>query len=506
MFKCLAKSNFFENLSCLVSIVLTFLAVYIIVCAFFPGVYDVDTSFQLQQAMSGSYRDWHSPLMSYFWSALIKLTGLTEVLFIFHSVILLVSGICWVLVFNKLGFGKILIPIFLASPIVTSLSGFVIKDVGFAYSMLLSCGILAFSIVNQEQINRKVIWSMYIVSLGVLFYAVGVRVNGPLGVLFYAVGVRVNGIFSAVPIIFLIIQTIIMNRTNYGMWKTYAISTVYTLLIVSVMMIGIQFFYYKIINAKKTYHTQYILLFDLAGISAISNNDYFPAYIRTSDKHDIQSINNAYKKTKGVADNMFYSKQKLIPLNKDKKLQKKLRLAWINALLKEPLAYLKHRWSLFNYLMLSSPHIGIFQNNENRDLIFESTEVPKIARHFHKINFPGDASIKNFVGKSNLKVQGSFLTLGWFWFILLFIEFIVGILFVRNKYFQSVILLLSSSGILYIYPYFFIVPASHFRYLYWGVISASICFFCIVAWIKCMFTTTKMYRSLGFQKESTSTE
>lgn len=494
------RKNSFFNLSCVVSIVLTFFAVYITVSAFFPGFYDEDSMDQLGQATNELYRDWHSPLMSWLWSILIKLTGLTEILFIFHSIILLASGVCWVLVFNKFGFGKILIPIFLASPLVTSFSGFVIKDVGFAYSMLFSCGVLAFGIVNQEQIKRKRFtwWSTCVVSLCILFYAIGVRLNG---------------IFSAVPVIFLIVR-ITMNRTNYGIWKTYVISALYTLLIFSVMIIGIQFFYYKIINAKRTYHTQYILLLDLAGISTISDNDYFPAYIRTSDKYDIQSINNAYKRamdkeTRGVANNMFYS-QKLIPMNEDGKLQKKLRLVWMNTLLKEPLTYLKHRWSLFNYLIMMTPphlhYIKISHSSERRDSLFEKNYVPKNARYFHKVNFTGDAIIKNFVEKTNLKFQKSFLALGWFWFVLLLIEFIVGIFFVRNKSFQSLILLLSSSGMLYIYPYFFIVPASHFRYLYWGVISGSVCLFCIVAWIKYMFTTSRMCRSLKLQKKFRSTE
>lgn len=329
-----------------------------------------------------------------------------------------------------------------------------------------------------------------------------------LCVLFYAVGVRLNGILSAVPVVFLIVR-ITMNRTNYGMWKTYVTSAVYTLLIFSVMIIGIQFFYYKVINAKRTYPTQYILLLDLAGISTISGNDYFPAYIRTSDEHDIQSINNAYKRamdkeTRGVADNMFYS-QKLIPMNEDGKLQKKLRLAWMNTLLTEPLVYLEHRWNLFNHLIMMTPphlhYVRISQSGEYRDSLFKRAHVPKSARYFHKVNFTGDAIIKNFVEKTDLKFQKSLPALGWFWFVLLLVEFLVGVLFVRNKGFQSLILLLSSSGILYIYPYFFIVPASHFRYLYWGVISGSVCLLCIVAWIKHLFTTSGMCRSLKFQKK-----
>lgn len=61
---------------------------------------------------------------------------------------------------------------------------------------------------------------------------------------------------------------------------------------------------------------------------------------------------------------------------------------------------------------------------------------------------------------------------GWFWLIVLSAVIVVS-LFLRRQPLAGVATALAISGLAYILPYYFIVPASDFRYIYWSIIAGS---------------------------------
>ena len=427
---------------------------------------------QLKQAISGSYEDWHPPMMAWFWSILIKLTGVVESLFIFHCLVLLASGIVWILILKKLHspfFILLAIPLLFASPIVTVHSGMIWKNVGFAYVMLLSCGLLSLCIIKKR-------YSVFILTIMFLF-------------LIYSFGIRLNGVFAIIPIVFFLIQKIVLKRGGrIASYKTNVISLALSITILFAAGVGIQFFYYKILDTKKIYITQYILFSDIIGVSAMTGHDYLPDYVKNSPSYNRQKTIDVYKLSMDITGNLdflfFYQDRKTnqlkIPLHKDAKSERELKAAWFRVVLNHPLLYLKNRWVFFNSLMSRGViYPGeMFRRDVLRKVRFMSSNFPEKYKH-PAYQIQGHEMIKKFVEKNS---DIYFLRIGWLWFTLLLVGMGLGLFFIKDRYLRPIIMIVSTSGFLHMAHYFFITQASDFRYLYWPTLAGSITFVLIALW------------------------
>ena len=445
MIKVLNKS---PQLLILLSITLALLSISIIFFASYPGFYSPDSHNQLLQALAGEYEDWHSPLMSWTWSILIRMTNLIESMFIFHTIILFTAAVYWVLISNKLvGFRcSLFIPLLLISPVITVFFGTVWKDVGFAYFMLLSCGILILGILNNK------ISILLLVTVSFL--------------LFFSFGFRANGIFAIIPIIFLSSWCFFKN-TKGKMLKS--ITT--TGIIILVIVLSTDVFYYSILNAKKSSPFRATQLNDLTGISATSGKNYFPE-ISNKIPGFFKKIQKGYKGMAVYAniDHMIFLKQ--APFS-----QKELSVSWINSIRKNPALYLKHRWMIFCSIMNKAWHSS---SRRPLNILINDGKGPYV----YDINFKGLTIFHRFLSINDDLGQIGFLQSGWFWPILLLSEIIAGVFIIRDKKIKVIILLLSSSGMLYLLPYFIIAPSCDFRYLYWSTIAAALCFLFTISRLK----------------------
>jgi hypothetical protein len=439
-------------------------SLYLTLSAFFPGVYTNDSADQLRQALTESYQDWHPPLMAWLWSVLINATGHIESLMVFHLLLLMAAAIYWARIFEclQIGFSALVIPAFLASPIVINFSGVVWKDVGFAFSLFLCCGIVGLALVEKcISLSRSIV----VISL-----------------LTYASGVRLNGILAIFPIaIFLIWLIVTTHKPKFSRTATIAFTATTSFFLLAVLVAGVQLFSYQYLKTEKRYPIQYLELYDIAGISSISSLDYFPDFIKKLPEHNIQRISEGYAKSIswGNANNLLFPNQdgsaSLIPLSTDAELQRQLRASWLKAIFEEPSAYLKHRLSVVNFLMSKGFYSSEKpQSNAGRKLVLEANSVEQKMIRVLEFNFPGEASAKEFLSNSIAWTQGSFLYIGWFWLILLLVELFVGLIIMQRARSGLLIVMVSASGLLYVLPYLIVAPASDFRYLYWSSISGGI--------------------------------
>nr|VFK11750.1 MAG: hypothetical protein BECKLPF1236B_GA0070989_102412 [Candidatus Kentron sp. LPFa] len=443
-----------RKIDTLVSGLLLLLSVYMSLSAFYPGVYTPDSGEQLYQALEGRYTDWHPPLMAWVWSILIGLTDSFTSLFFAHHIILLLAGFAWIGFFARLGFSRLalLVPLLLASPLLTNFSGVVWKDVGYAFSMLLAAGILA-NFTLSKRLTFFGIFSIFCL-------------------LVYAYGVRMNGVFAVFPLLYAMFFIVVkQKRRAISPLRIYFLAGSLAIFSVFLIVSGIFYFKDKIIDAEKSYAFQYVQLYDIAGISAISGGDYFPEYIKSFKGYDIEKIKNGYGH--GSANNLIYSVEPLLPLSNDSLSQTELKSSWLASILHEPLAYLEHRWAVFSFLMEKKLYSQErVQSNEDRMSLFKRTNVNTDKINVVGVDFPGYLSSRRFINKTHSYALGSIIYSGWFWLSILIVQ-MVSCAFLEKSPFRFVLFTIALSGVLYILPYFVVSPASSFRYLYWGSISGA---------------------------------
>ena len=444
------------------SISLTFLSIGVLFHFYYPGNYaNSDTFSQFDQALNNSYMDWHPPLMAWTWSILLKITNLTASMFIFHTLLLFISAICWTFIFNKLlGFSfSLFIPFLILSPVITEYFSWVVKDVGFAYYMLLACGVLTLGVIKNK---------MSALLLATVFF-----------LSFAALGTRLNGIFAIIPIVFFS-SWFFFEKKKRKILKSVATTGIVMFGLFSCLHI----FNYYFLSSKKCYPFQYIQRLDLIFISTAVGKNYFPARIKF--------LWEMYK-GKDVSSNIIFGGKanNVMPdnysCNYPNSSRKELTYAWITSIMENPFLYLKLRLKMFrsglNYSGNTLRNLSFRTNKRERSM----AKLMKDRSIFANLTFDNTSFKELNISRWPLIISNEVfymvylvpfhLTGGWFWFIFLFSEMIIGIFFVQDKNLRSIILLLSLSGILYLLPYYIILPVGNTRYIYWSVISGTFCFF-----------------------------
>lgn len=175
---------------------------------FAPGYMSPDSIDQLQQAMGRTpLTDWHPPVLSLVWRALIAVTGMPASMAVLQSVIFwgalwVVARCVWDLTASRAGSLAVL-GLGLTPPVLTFL-GVVWKDVHAAISLLAACAValVALRLRLRDSCPPTVMrWAL--LWLGVLFLA-------------YAILVRKNAFFAALPVFALLVL---------ALWRTPGLRT-----------------------------------------------------------------------------------------------------------------------------------------------------------------------------------------------------------------------------------------------------------------------------------------
>ena len=286
----------------------------------YPGALSPDATAQYQQAITGSYNDWHPPVMAYLWSKLLILSHGPAAMLAVH-VFLYWGGLCAIADgLRRVGRPISALVVLLSgiSPLILYYVGIIYKDVGLSSAFLAGFGLIFW---HKAQGHNWRWWS----------------VVGVVAVLAYGTLVRSNGPFALAPIALYALHPKLAGRA--GAWSIAALATVI------VAMFGSQLVNRQVFKASKSGVEQTLQLYDLVGIAHHSgDNSVLPNDLRSGaavrgcytprywDALHTAACGNIFDKlaTPGTAARNAMTGQ------------------WLRAIVRHPIAYSVHRLKHYN--------------------------------------------------------------------------------------------------------------------------------------------------------------
>ncbi len=155
------------------SLILGLFALSLEILLFWPGGISVDTMEQYSQAESGTFSDWHPPMMAFLWRLSEQFLKGASGFFIFQTGLLFAAYfLFWRFVYSVSKRLSLFIPLVSVLPITIGLSGMLWKD-----TFLVSVSLFFMALVLT---NKPVSTSRILFSCLVFFVALSVRHNGVL--------------------------------------------------------------------------------------------------------------------------------------------------------------------------------------------------------------------------------------------------------------------------------------------------------------------------------------
>lgn len=324
---------------------------------YWPGLMTPDSQVQLKQALNFSFSSHHPPMMAFVWHYLMKVIPGQDGLFILHLSMLWTAAALFYRSFKiqslPYAWLFILLPFL---PTILCFSGFIWKDVGFAFSYLCCAALLS---QPQPYARKKVV-----------LYCIG-----GLVLLCYGTCLKYQAIFLAP------LMALWMGRQLF-------LHDAKKMILTSVVIFSIIFgfregFNHILVGEEKDNHSwQYVKLFDLAGMSVQKKEPIFPAYVLHDSDFSMGKIYEKYSSSQ-VDFLSFDAKAPLKAVHNDAQLNE-LWNFWFQSIKTYPFLYLKHRVSvLFKMINKTPQSIPIIKYNEPNIKIFKIISfIPKWTTQF----------------------------------------------------------------------------------------------------------------------------
>jgi hypothetical protein len=300
---------------------------------------------------------------------------------------------------------------------------------------------------------RDVLMAACFLLAAAMMFAAAARFERPLVVQAIALGLVALGVLlrpnalAAAPVL-----------VTYFLWPR-RFSFKRTALLFVPIMIGfyatVQFVYYGALNATRQHPLQSIAVFDLGGITYFTGENQFPV---TWSPQEIEGLRGpcydpSYWNIYWNGDCRFVMGK----LEGEPKLfgTAAISRAWLDAIIKHPIAYLQHRLAFFRTFLLDS-HLTMWTADiENPPkLVFEDRPVFVALRNVHDL----------------LKPTPLFRMGAWF-------AACIGLCALawrrRNDPDGAFVLGVCGSATLYVLSYLPLGVASEFRYVYWAVLASA---------------------------------
>ena len=323
---------------------------------FYPGVMTYDAKFVYEDIAKHTLGDWQSPVMTVLWAMIDPIAPGSG------SMFLLITSSYWV-AFALLAFTlvrrsallAVLVPILALAPPAFAFIGIIWRDVLFATTWLLAAAITfaAASCRRTLRVPARVV-AIVLCAFGVLL--------------------RPNALVAA-PILIAYIAW----PTKLS-WKRTAITFVPTMVLFFLL---VQLVYYAVLGAARQHPLQSIMIFDLGGISHFSGENQFPVTWNSSESALL--LHGCYRPTEWdiywrIAPCEFVMQK----LEKDEKLfgTDAIVDAWVRAVFRHPIAYLKHRAGfMFNFLTSANLTMWLTDvERPERDVFFDRSAFATLRR------------------------------------------------------------------------------------------------------------------------------
>lgn len=435
---------------------LAFLAMLAFYVIFYPGAMTWDSMEQLRQARLGEYGDWQPPAMAFIWRQLLMISDGPGGMLLFHMTMLYAASFFLYLWSLKQCYRWS--SIFLTIPFLPWVVNFefvIWKDVGLAYSWLLSVSI-AIYYSDKEKFPLAALFMICFFFL----YGFLVRSNSLAGAIF----------------LLPFIASCIFKKKSLKFFLLFASCT-----------IALFSFLPKVVNsvlsAEVTHPTSYIMIDDLAALK-LRGLDVVTSLLSEKDMLNLETCEILQQRKVGAA---FCLKDKFVNIRKNHYF--KLKEEWYSAVSGNIKEYLSYRLGAFVTLS-RSPVKEPYSYSEFRvashPYNFDSE------RQSHSTTVGAERIVKYVKGTKDILPE---VFKPYFWIVVSLLAAVVMKVF--GKYFNAPFWMLPLSGFTYAIGYLPATPAGDFRYVYW---------LCLIATVSLMILVTVAFKKRSLKVERKACE
>ncbi len=395
---------------------------------FYPGVMTYDAKFVYEDIARGTFGDWQSPVMVWLWGLIDPIApGAGSMFLLTATTYWLGFGILSFALASRGKAGALLLPLLAMTPPALALAGIIWRDILLAACWLLAAAVLFAVSERRSQVR----WTGQALALALVVLGVLLRPNALL----------------AAPVL-----------AAYAVW----ISRVTLLRILmfyipaAIALFGIvQVVYYGMLDAKRQHPLQTIMIFDLGGISHFAKQNQFP--VDWSESENAMLLDKCYQPT------LWDIYWRLDPcdfvmrkVEREKGLfgTSAISKAWMQAMLRHPVAYLQHR-SAFMWNFLAADNLTMW----TADVEHPTQKV-----------FADRAAFNAMVSAHDLLKPTPLLRAG-FWLLACIVVCCVGWRLSPPRE-AAFALGVCGSATVYVLSFYAMGVASDYRYAYWAVLAA----------------------------------
>ncbi|MBP5860132.1 MULTISPECIES: hypothetical protein [Streptomyces] len=400
---------------------------------FSPGYMSPDSIDQLRQAMGRTpLTDWHPPVLSLVWRALIAVTGTPASMAVLQSVVLwgalwVLAACVWDLTARRAGSLAVL-GLGLTPPVLTFV-GVVWKDVHAACALLAACAVAFVGLrLRDRGLSPRMRWGLF--GLGVLFLS-------------YAVLVRKNAFLAAIPMFALLVLALWRSPGR----RTWAACTAALVAGVVLPAAAITL----IARPVQTDQGAQIVLDDLVHVLTVE--ELRSADVRPELRDRLVSAAVECDRVDALSDAYWAC----YPRSADGLARDadQLTSLWLSEMRGHVSGYLQYRLRVFAALLFETGYVyqpGVFAN----DLGIEVAR-PRL-----------EGTLASYVNGVATDLRPLFR--GWFW---LAVALVLAVRPGKGR-FSLPVRALGISSAAYVLGYLPIVPATNYRYVYWPALACAL--------------------------------
>ena len=395
---------------------------------FYPGVMTYDAKFLYEDIARGTIGDWQSPIMAWLWGLIDPIApGAGSMFLLIATTYWLGFGILSLVLASRSKAGALLLPLLALTPPALAFAGMIWRDVLLAACWLLAAAV-AFAVSEQTSPIRL---TGQMLALALIMFGVLLRPNALL----------------AAPML-----------AAYVVWPSQVSLRKAAILYIPAVVgfFGVvQFVYYGALQAKRQHPLQTIMIFDLGGISHFAKENQFP--VDWSESESAMLLNDCYQPTQW---DIYWRLEpcdfvmRMIEREKGLFGTSAISGAWLQAILRHPVAYIQHR-SAFMWNFLAA---------DNLTMWLADVEHPTQNVFADRDAFNAMVSVHDM-----LKPTPGFRV--GFWFLLSIA--VCGVGWRRSGPCEAAFVLgVCGSAAAYVLTFYAVGVASDFRYGYWAVLAA----------------------------------
>jgi hypothetical protein len=398
----------------------------VIVLCFYPGTLNNDSEWQLTQAINNIYFDGHPPIMSYLWHILNMWFPRTADhganLFLFNAIIFSFALILIGTAHQSMPKKRLLfISLSLIFLPMLCIIGFIIKDALMAVMLLFFYALM----LHAEQRQSKILYVFAIFPL------------------FIAFATRYNAIFAIIPFAIWYVS-LFFHFFNIPLRKYLQISCIIFLSfsLCAGFVVVRQILETDIIHTNKSFAAQFLLAYDLVGVSVRADKNVLPEfYTKNNAPFTMDMLKNMYRPYSNYY--VFWGDttgETTLPMVANLEQEKMLMHYWLQSLKNYPKEMAAHKIETF-FSALGLTH-----------------QYYQLKAH----------ELLSFAGIPWNKIVPNIVMDGWMYLLIL------SILILFKKEWELHQKILAWSGFLYGTSWILVTPNAEQRYFFWIIMSCTI--------------------------------